>query len=86
MKITVEKQVTVKEELEVDDRIYSDHTLEWQMANILLDGYLGRIVDRDLYHNEAYVVEDTIKRINLTFKKVDDCLKLVKKFEIGVKE
>ena len=78
MKIVVEKQVTVKQEIDVDDRIYNDHTLEWQMANILLNGSLKRIVDRDLFHDESWVVEDAIDRINHAFKKADACMILVK--------
>lgn len=81
MKFTVEKRVLVKEEIEVDDRIYDDHTLEWQMADILLNGALKRIVDRDLDHEDSYVIEDAISRINEAFKKADACLVLFEQFK-----
>lgn len=84
MKLTYTKQVTVKEEIEVDDRVYQNHdSLVWEMVNILLDNRFSRVID-DLYKEDEYAVRTAADRINEAFKKADACLELVRsgKFEI----
>lgn len=77
MKFKYEKTVVVEEEIDIDDRIYNDHSAEYKIANIILDGRMKRIYD-DLYHKDAGVVQNAAEQINEAFKKADDIIKLMK--------
>jgi len=83
MKFKTKKTVVVEEELDVDDQLYQEHSIEWQMADLILEGHLDRL-SADLYHEDSYVVYRAAERINRAFKRADACLQLVRsgKFEI----
>lgn len=84
MKIDAVKIVSTKIEIEVDDRIYKEDTAVWQIANMLLDGALDRIIGHDLYSEEYDRVSYAAERINAAFKKADDCIRVIKEgnFEV----
>jgi len=75
MKFTAKKQVTVEEEIEVDDRIYQEDEKVWKIANIILEGCMDRI-QRDLYHDDAWIVTNAAERINNAFSMADKIMEL----------
>ena len=77
MKFKYEKTVVVEEEIDIDDRIYNDHSAEYKIANIILDERMKRIYD-DLYHKDAGVVQNAAEQLNEAFKKADAIIKLIK--------
>lgn len=83
MKIKIEKKVTIEDEIDVDDRIYNEDIIEWNMADILLGGNLDRIVE-NLFHKDEWVARDAADDINAAFRRADACLALVRsgKYEI----
>jgi len=84
MIVEAKKMIEQVVNIEVDDRIYREGTMEWEMANLILDGALDRIVSRDLHSGDYFRAESAAERINEAFKKADKALALVKegKFEI----
>lgn len=84
MIVEAKKMIEQVVNIEVDDRIYNDRTVIWQMADLILDGSLDRIVSRDLYSEEYDRASYAAERINEAFQKADKALALVKegKFEI----
>lgn len=84
MIVEAKKMIEQVVNIEVDDRIYNDHTVIWQMADMLLDGELDRIVSRDLHSGDYFRAENAAERINEAFQKADKALALVRegKFEI----
>ena len=84
MKIEAFRTVKEKVEIEVDDRIYDNDTVIWQMANLFLNDGLDRIVSRDLYSDDFDHANYAAQRINEAFKFADKALALVKegKFEL----
>ena len=79
MKIIVKRQKIVEEEVEVDNRVYADDTLDWKMANIISDNRLLKLID-DLYDDKnSSVVIDAANTINRTFNMVDSCKHLMEK-------
>lgn len=70
--------------VEVDNRIHQEDTIFWYMADMILEGELDNIIDRDLYCGEFDRVSYAAKRINEAFKKADKTIALIKegKFEI----
>ena len=83
MKFKVKKRITVEEDIDVDDRLYQEDSIEWQMTNMILNGQLDNL-QHDLFHEESGIVNAAAERINNAFKKADGCLALVRsgKFEI----
>jgi len=84
MIVEAKKMIEQVVNIEVDDRIYREGTMEWEMANLILDGALDRIVSRDLHSGDYFRAESAAERINEAFQKADKALALVKegKFEI----
>lgn len=78
MKFKYEKTVVVEAEIYIDDRIYNDNSVEFKIANIILDGRLNRIYE-DLYHKDEMVIQDAAEKLNDAFKKADAILKLMEK-------
>lgn len=76
MKFKYKKTVVVEEEIDVDERIYDEGQVTYNIANIILDGRMLRLYD-ELYHNDEMVVQNAAEQINEAFKKADAILKLV---------
>lgn len=76
MKFKYKKTVVVEEEIDVDERIYDEGQVTYNIANIILDGRMLRLYD-ELYHKDAGVVQNAAEQINEAFKKADAILKLV---------
>ena len=83
MKFKAKRQVIVEEEIDVDDRIYREDDIAWQIANIILNRSLNSITD-DLYSERMDVVKSAAERINDAFRKADGCIQAVHegKFEV----
>ena len=77
------KQIIVEEDIDVDDRIYRENDIAWQMANILLDNRLQKITD-DLYSENIGAVKSAAERINNAFKRADNCIELIRKGEFEI--
>lgn len=77
MKITTEYQKTTTEtkDFEVDDRIYADDSMAYKIANIILDGKMDALIT-DLYGDNLFWVERSVKTINDAFKKADEIVEL----------
>lgn len=84
MIVEAKKMIEQVVNIEVDDRIHQEDTVFWHMADMILEGKLDNIIDRDLYCGEFDRVSYAAKRINEAFQKADKALALIKegKFEI----
>ena len=79
MKITAEYQVTEKRtrDFVVDDRIYREEDVKQQIANIILDYRMENLI-KDLYvHDNCFVVEIAVNKINDAFRKADAIWELI---------
>lgn len=77
MKFKYAKTIVVEEEIDVDDRVYNDESMEYRIADIILDRRLNYVYD-DLYDKDPRVINNAAEQLNEAFKKADAILKLMK--------